>query len=387
MDLFNAGVRFRKATKGVSLIIAVFTMMILAILGLTMAMMISGDFEMNTRNLESEQAFYLADSGIQDALMHLSLAASGDVAFDNDADYLKRRLGNGEYNVTRQTNGVEVNVTSRGFIPSENNYRALREVSVVVIPSGLLGVSAFTGGELFDWHYRWGFPITVNGVIGASNYEGDDLNRTMNQTAPLETDRSDFAVPPTSEERIWTPQIVLPELNMTELSLLNDKSIPGMKVEHWVGDKTFSGNYNNKGFIFVEGNVTIDTNIGKFGADFSHSNIIATGNINIIGSGPMTITAHVKPNGKSYPVLATKYGNIIASTAPSGNNIKDRHFEGLIFSQYGTVDINCIEGNSIMARIVRLRGNVYLDYDAKRIDMDNGFTDTGGTTIRSWQEQ
>ncbi|MBU1998245.1 MAG: hypothetical protein KKE64_01990 [Candidatus Omnitrophica bacterium] len=374
MEFPSAIFKPQKSPQGVSLIIAVFAMMLLAVLGATMAMMISGNFQMNTGNLESEKAFYLADAGIQEALMHLAI---GDASFDNDGDYLQRKLGNGEYNVTRQTNDGEVNVTSRGFIPAENNYRSLREVSLRVIPSGLLGVQAFTGGELFDWHGTRGYSISVNGVIGATHYEGNDSNVTPDEVL-------DRAVPG-SGDRVRS-QVTLPNISIEDFRSIVDNPPPDLKTVHLYGDQTFSGKNNNLGLIVVEGNVTIDTDIGTKGVDFSHANIIATGNINIIGSGTMSIMAHVNNTGKSYPVLATRFGNI-TSSAPSGYSAASRKFEGFIFSQYGTVDINCIRGNAIMGYIIRLRGNVELEYDAKRIEMDQVFTEVGGTTIRDWREQ
>jgi hypothetical protein len=177
LGFFNAGFKSGKTTKGVSLIIAVFTMMLLAVLGLTLAMMISGDFEMNTRNLESEQAFYLADSGIQDALMHLSL---GDAAFDNDADYLSRRLANGEYNVTRVIYGTYVNITSRGYVPSQANYRAMRQIKAVAPIGGGLTKGIGCGGR-FDWSAaRAGHTVAIDADISAAEYNGDG-NGIFNQ--------------------------------------------------------------------------------------------------------------------------------------------------------------------------------------------------------------
>ncbi len=176
--------------KGVSLIVAVFAMMLLAVLGLTLGVMISGDFEMNTRNLESEQAFYAADSGIQEAIIRLKL---GDTLFDDDTDYLKRRLGNGEYNVTRQINGLAVNITSTGYVPSEANYRAMRQVKAVVVISG--GITQGVGcSGLFDWSAaRSGHTVDIESDITAVQYNGDG-NSVYNQL------NSDYGASP-----LWPP--------------------------------------------------------------------------------------------------------------------------------------------------------------------------------------
>jgi len=181
LDISEAGVRSPKAAKGVSLIIAVFTMMILAVLGSTLAMMISGDFEMNTRNLESEQAFYLADSGIEDALMHLSLAPLGDVAFDNDADYLSRRLASGEYNVTREINGAEINITAKGYVPNQANYRAMRQVKVVAVNAAGGLTKGIGCSGTFDWSAaKAGHTVAIDADIMALQYNGDG-DGTLNE--------------------------------------------------------------------------------------------------------------------------------------------------------------------------------------------------------------
>lgn len=361
---------FRGSDKGVSLIIAVFSLMLLAVLGLTMAMMISGDFQMNNRDLESEQAFNLADAGIQEALKHLSLVSQGDTSFENDTDHLYRRLGNGEYNVTRQIYGAAVNVTSRGYVPSQANYRAMRQVKIVAIPSSGLGVTAFTGGNFFDWHYTRGYSINVAGDIASAHYEGSDANTIWDQNA-TQTSPSDFAVPGSGKRIVSSGQ--LPALDLDYFRSIADS--------HYYSDQTYSGNNNNLGKVFVEGNVTINTP-----AKLLHANIFATGNIKIKGAGQLTMKVNVEPSGKCYPALATQNGSITAE-GPSGCDAGIHSIEGFVYSQYGTVDFNCIDGNSVMGNEVRLRTNVNLVYDGKYQDMSHGFSVTGGGISHSWQEE
>ena len=357
-----------KSSKGVSLIIAVFAMMLLAVLGATMAMMISGNFEMNTSNLESEKAFYLADAGIQEALMHLSL---GDTSFDNDTEYLYRKLSNGEYNVTRQINGAEVNVTSRGYVPSQANYRVMRQAKIITIPSSALGVTAFTGGDLFDWNYTRGYSINVAGDIAAAHYEGSDINDIRDQNA-TQTSPSDFAVPGSGNRIVSSGQ--LPALDLDYFRSIAD--------DHYYSDQTYSGNNNNLGIVFVEGNVTINTP-----AKLLQGTIVATGNIKIKGTGQLTMKVHTQPSGKCYPAFATQNGDITAE-GPSGCDAGIHSIEGFVYSQYGTVDFNCIDGNSVMGNLVRLRTNVNLVYDGKYQDIGHGFTAVGGGgAIHSWQEE
>ena len=62
--------------KSVTLIIIIFLLLILAVLSTSLVMMQSGDFELNVRNWESEQALYLAESGVEWALKELSVNAA-----------------------------------------------------------------------------------------------------------------------------------------------------------------------------------------------------------------------------------------------------------------------------------------------------------------------
>jgi hypothetical protein len=174
--------------KGVSLIVVVFAMMLLSMLGWTLANFLAGDYEMNTRNLESEQAFYLADAGIQEALLHLNLA---DTSFDNVGDTLSRRLGYGEYNVTRQSSGTVVNITSIGYIPNQTNYRAKRQIKVIWEAGGILSQTIGCGGT-FNWAAaKAAHTVTIDGDISAAYYDGDangtpnQLNSDYNPTPPL----------------------------------------------------------------------------------------------------------------------------------------------------------------------------------------------------------
>ncbi len=364
MRLFLGKNKLRKIPKGVSLIIAVFSMMLLGILGLVMAMMISGDFEMNSRDLESEQALYLADAGIQEAVMHLTLA---DSSFDSDTDYLYRGLANGEYNVTRQLSGGYLNVTSRGYVPGQTDYRAMRQVKMVTVPTSALGVTAFTGGNLFDWNYTRGYSINVSGDIAAAHYEGNDIDFVQDEP-------EDYAVPGSGGRIVSSGQ--LPEIDLDYFRNLADQS-----STHYYSDRTYSGNNNNLGTVFVEGNVTINTP-----AKLLHATIVATGYIKIKGTGQLTMKVHVQPSGKCYPALASQNGSITAE-GPVGCAAGIHSIEGFVYSQYGTVDFNCIDGNSVMGNLVRLRTNVNLVYDGKYQDMNHGFTELGGGAIRLWQEE
>lgn len=163
--------------KGISLIIVVFAMMLFAVLGWTLTIMQSTDFEANLRNLDSERALYLAEAGAQEALR---LLFSGDTRFDSDTDQLNRTLNYGVYNVTRSTSVPTVTVISTGAIPQlPPAQRAMRQVRVTAQFGTLqraLQTQVAGGGSppqgLFDWYPAIG-TIEIEGGINAGFYEGD----------------------------------------------------------------------------------------------------------------------------------------------------------------------------------------------------------------------
>lgn len=365
--------KLEKSEKGMSLIIVVTAIMILGILGWTLANLLSSDFQMNARNLESEKALYLADAGIQEALMHLSL--SNDTGFDNDTDWLNRTLGSGEYNVSRQVSGTDVNVTSRGYVPTQANYRAMRQIRIVAVPGGK-ALNAATGGELFDWNNTT--SINIIGDVLAQHFEGNDTNNITDQFP------SDFAIPPPPPpDYLRTKSSApLPEINIGEFQQLAGcfDSPPNATNCH-MGNYTFASKSKvSDGIQFVGGNATINTDANIK----PHTSFIAVDNINITGNDNIDFKAHVNVSkNKSYPNLASWNGNITCLGTGSHT------FDGLIYTQNGIIDINKIKGVALMGRRIYLRGTVALNCpgQSKYIDLDNGFNVPANTTVLLWQEE
>jgi len=362
--------------RGVSLVVVVFTLMILAILGWTLASFIAGDFESNARNLESEQALYIAEAGIQEALGRLN---RGDAAFDNDSDILYRRLSFGEYNVTRNAASGNVNITSRGYVPAENGYRALRQVSVVALSGGTM--NAISGGELFDWHNVT--SINIDGDIVAASFEGNDWGFVLNQDSDLNIAGQGNRTQSTT---------ALPAIDMQWYRDHADVYKDGNTV--------FTKNVNNAGIIFVDGTAEIrlyDNNGKAQKLNFEKTSIIARDGIVISGDGALDMTTHVynpnQPNERTFPNMATQYGDIIMSCTTSASCGKHT-FDGLIYTQYGTLDLSRIDetqNTALIGRIVRLRGSVDFNCFGKRrskyINLNNGFNAPGNATAIQWREE
>ena len=172
--------------KGVALIIVIFAMMLFAILGWTLANLQSGDFEINLRNLDSERALGLAESGVQWALGQLSadscFRTGGDCnSVDSDcidgADWLStpHSLSPGQYNIccrnptaSELSLGYNTVIEARGYVASQANYRAMRQVKLEVTLGSFTKV--LQAKNLFDWSAMHS-GSRINGDIQALYYE------------------------------------------------------------------------------------------------------------------------------------------------------------------------------------------------------------------------
>jgi len=163
-----------KSEKGVALIIVIFAMMLFAVLGATLAVMQSGDFGINLRNLDSERAFNLAEAGAQWMLNQL-VKNPGGVTKGNS--YI-HTLNLGQYEVLYRDSDTGLGepagnsvVESTGHIPAQAPYRATRKVKLIV-SLGSIDKSVQVR-YLFDWSGAfWESPI-IFGDIGVTNRSAD----------------------------------------------------------------------------------------------------------------------------------------------------------------------------------------------------------------------
>ena len=468
--------------KGISLIIVIFSMMLLAVLGLTMAMIITGDFEMNTRGLESEQAFSLADAGIQEALTRLQ---GNTTLFDTDAKWLNRKLGAGEYNVTRLTNGTRVTMVSSGYVPNQQSRRAMRQVSLTVNMDSLGGYSGVIK-NLFDWSaVHSGSTVEGNLTVvdrpdsNEDGYEGNgnfvhnepaDFNvpgTGTRDTAPTDTGFPKINMPwyysrAGIEGRRWVPAPTLRVARITAVSLRSATRLrvtvtpsifpnpaPGPSGENFWQDEVIVRNqrgdtgslaqkwaYQNWGVITsrrsssqvdIDFDSTADIGaniwqvneyitIGKYfsydhtseriwyivgdamfdcrenNLDFDRTSVVAEGDLVIRGSGDIFMRAYrtTQIGRETYPNLGTQNGNIYSpepdASEPGSETSKrnSRDFDGLIYSENGSVFFNYINGLAITASNVTLDGLIRLRYDGRYIEENSGFV--GGVAVFNWRE-
>lgn len=169
--------------KGVSLIIVIFAMMLFSVLGWTLAVMQSTDFEANLRNLDSERALGLAEAGAQWGLRQLSQDSGwrtdptnpDDDCNDSD-DWITHTLNFGQYRVCCRNPQVselcDAVIETEGYIPQYTDYRAMRQVKLTVILGSFDKV--LQAHSLFNWSAVNAGTSSFAGDIQAAYYERDN---------------------------------------------------------------------------------------------------------------------------------------------------------------------------------------------------------------------
>ncbi|MBU1871795.1 MAG: hypothetical protein KKH80_03235 [Candidatus Omnitrophica bacterium] len=383
-----------KNKNGFSLIIVIFAMMLLAVLGWSLAVLQSSDFESSARLVNSESALYLAEAGGQWGLKQLidSFECSDSVwgslqtvihSFPNLGQYevncdcptCPGLQGNPQY-----CNGCsEIVITSTGYIPSQSSPRALRKVEVT-ISQGLFS-NVVSGGTLFNWHNTGGHYVDIDGDLQSPNFEGDDADSFLNEEG------QDYGpnLPAGDGTRTRGPTS-MPAIDM---SYFEDYAA-NVKGQVFNGNRTFDhkDNLNNKGVYYVRGRVTLDVSGGDINAN--HTTIISEGDIRIQGAGALNMKAYVDSSAhETLPNLATENGDIIFFDDPAGatdNQKRDaRKFDGLIFTRTGDVIIRYINGVAVMGLNIELWGSIELEYNPRYVDTQ-GFI-RGTIEVMDWKEQ
>jgi hypothetical protein len=251
-----------KNQRGISLIVVVFAMMLFAILGWTLAILQSGNFETVMRQSDSERAFYLADSGIQHGLRKL-----GNDSTWRTTGVETYTLGNGQYTISSVDGKIsgQIEVTSTGYIPSTaNGYRAKRVIKVTVtVGSWNKAISAIT---LFDW-YKMLSGSYINGDITAGNFDGDG-NATLNQLG------ADYDHPPTAKPPGTTYKRDIGSVSMPDIDMNYYKNEAIGVSEYISAPYVFVADYSNGGStpgLIVINNIPAGPTIKGNSLNFNYS--------------------------------------------------------------------------------------------------------------------
>ena len=365
--------------KAAALIMVIFAMLLFGMLGWTLANLQTGDFEMNLRNLDAERALSLADAGGDWALQQLAM--NFDCTAISGATY-PHTLSPGQYTCGCSLSGSTVTLTVTGYVPTQASPRATRQIEINATQGGFS--NAIAGSNEFNWHNALSGSVSIKGNVVSPNFEGSDANTLTNN---LLIDDTTIPGPAT----VTVGPTAIPAIDMQHFEDYATSLGPtGCGGSSCVinGPYIFSTDPDHDKLYYVKGDVTIATGTAGNGINFNKTSLVAEGNITVTGNRKLTISTHVNNSShESFPNLATKNGNITSATAPSSAKALDRNFDGLIYTQLGTVDFNYIYlRGGIMGVTVKVRGKVDILYNGKYVS-DTGFGGLGNISSVTWKEK
>jgi hypothetical protein len=488
------------SNKAVALIIVIFAMLLFAVLGWTLAIMQSTDFEANLRNLDSERALGLAEAGANWTLRELvgdpnfftaTISAQQDSDCSDSTDWRTHSLSPGQYQVccrlptaTEEAGRV---IESEGYMSWVSNYRAMRKVKLLVKTGSLTNAlqtqvadAADPQKGLFNWYpARSGHWIGIEGNIEAGHYEGDgdgiydelgedydpppppllppdillprndrrvftisypsitstDNNgmkwfynnasnhwpdpstRTITADATVEVAGSRLRVAQAGFFRVADrDEVIIRRTDVPATSKWDDNnwtvitnvangptwsradvspavSWPG-SVSIILVKRFYQPNYNNQNWYIggqIDGGTTpADTliDVRNNNVEMRNTSIISEGDIVIKGLN--RIWFRFTGTATRYPNLATKDGDIISIARLEDVAISEfsrrlrRRFAGLIYSEFGHVNLNYLTGTLVYGSRITLDGRIYIRYQPNRIS-PSGFVFSPRVLI--WQEQ
>jgi|GEM_PF-864354 len=414
MEVKKRLVSIRKK-KGFTLIAAIFIVLVMTMLAITMSTFISSDSVVAARNYSSQKAFFVASAGSEYYMKQLD----GDPDWTSPPTAEAKAFSDGIFTVSttaEQKNRITVTVTgvvTKGATTFTRTLRATLQrmgggLGSIAGEYSIYMAGGSTSGETFV-----GNNVTINGdILVAGNLEfgnnavvsgdaqagGDISGDTTGVTGDLDSDTDLPEEPPTLDTTWYDAQIDIAE------------SMPK-------GDKTYNGTHDLSGWTYVDGdvefginsvinvtgvatvvctgkcdvrnNTTIGDNfnliadktiefennvdIGRWGLWYSSSRILVANNMDVADVNVGEGTAFITPGKVDFGNNCSFAGFVYAgSILKIGNNM---NFEGLIVC----ADLEDIGENSTFS----------LNPDIMDWDGIAGFEGTVGneeTHVTDWDE-
>lgn len=389
--------------KSFGLIAAVLIMLIISVMGITVVSILSVSTRTSVDYMQSRQALFLAESGIQRALLELSKGGGAWTGWSGtDPKTIQLTLtGYGDYDISIASPASNAaHITSTGYIPNRTaSNKVVRVTEAIVQKDSLFGKYAGFGGgsaggssigvrlgggaytDSYDSSvglYNVGGNIGLDGdvgtnaditVVGGATIGGDAT------TGPAGTFNNDPAVSGdiTHDASVTLPAVVVPS-SLTSLS--SSGSITSTT-------SLASGNYKYDKISLASSDVLTVT---------GPANIYLTNSTSIKMTGSSKITVSPSSTG---PVIIYADGNVSAA----GQGIENSTFLPSNFQLYGskgspTQDIKLTGGTSFYGLVYAPNGaltisgitNVYGSYIGDTMDMSGGGAlhhDTSSSTSTS----
>ncbi len=353
--------------------------------------------KLGRRAVLSEQAFQIAEAGVEYYRWHLSHAPSDFKDGTNDAGpYVKNfydkndnLLGTYTLTITPSANGSSVTIKSVGTSSVDPSVK--RTV-----------VTKVTTGTGVTFHYGvqsgvGGFVMGGNSVVNGNVYSNGDITGGNGSSIT----GSANAVGTISNVSVGTSQTgVLPQdMPVTQAE------IDGWKLDAatttFVGNKTINGSNNNLGPMKIQGNLILSNNatltitgtlwvtgtitLGNNATINLSSNYGATGGI-VIADGDISLGNDVNLSGSgttgSYLMFISLSTSSLAIDMGNGNAATV-----MLYAPNGTINVkNNASLRALSAKTINLGNNVELNYVTGIIDTTFSSGPSGGWSIDGWQE-
>lgn len=262
--------------RGIALIAAFMVIVVLTILGSAIISQSVSERFIAQRYAESTQAFWLAEAGVNQALMQLKSD------FDNLNGIAPNSLGQGQYSVDAiVVEGPNRRVTAHGFIPSQAAPRSERTITVLVESSG----SNPSNPELIDYAIETSGTLKITGSVEIEPSGSSHANSTLTfeQVFGMTEDEVKaqanhvYTNPPTNQQ----PVNGITWVDITggnKYSISSNWSGSGLLIVNGNGNDVtleISGGWEFTGMIWVNGRIKISGTAEIEGAIFARSSIDA----------------------------------------------------------------------------------------------------------------
>ncbi len=357
--------------KGMMLVAVVLGMLLFGAMGATISYLVANNLADSNEDLQSSQAFYVAESGMQYVQMN---QLNGDTNFTDNISPTGAPFGGTPISMSpgqfwieylnKQTQSVTVRITSK--VGS-----AVRVIEQNVGQSG-------TGRQ---------YVTMAGGNLNANNSSGNiygdvGLKGQANLNQPATVVHGNIYQDPT---------IQIPTLDFNVYK--------NMCTSTYSGNKTFSSNYS--GNLCVTGNATINANVTYTGLLYANGNVTISGN-NVIVNGTIISEGNFAADNRTGLQLTAQSSNSqhMPAVASKGNlslkNSDGMHVTGVLWDA-GNIDLsnsdNMIYTGSFMSggnANINSANNMSITFSADLMAgvpglSGGGGTQTGSLSLSGWK--
>jgi hypothetical protein len=319
--------------KGMALLTTLIFVFILVTFAVGLLTMTSNDSKLSTLQRESTRAFYLADAGIEKALWYLntSVGQGGKDKYSwrpptsTGAPFIEPPPPSLEYyEISIENKGVapeeptdRIEITSVGTV-KEGKYSAGKRI---VIVTAEIGISPSTNVS-YDHAIFTDSNMTLNGGISIDGSIHSNGDLTNNGTLSLINGSATAVEDITNMEAFGGTNVGIeiqdfPHIDFSHFKSLAESADEDLTDEifgHYYGDNTtvvFNTDSILKGVHYIDGDVKIQA-----GLTLNNATIFATGTINVIGSGDVSLN-----NDISNPLALIAKGDITIEGSVHGEGI------------------------------------------------------------------